>query len=225
MTLQRYLWSTACAVALLTMPVAAAAQPAVYEIRVTNAMRGESLTPVGAITHVPGIHLFQIGDPAPSVLEAVAEEGNLDPLFTLVRSVPQVVYDAQMTSGLTGPGQTSTLTVKARPGASLTLVAMLIPTNDGFIALNGVVLPRGFEPAVFTPVAYDAGTEINDELCASIPGPNYAECGGPGGGGAPAGGEEGFVHVHAGIHGVGDFVAADRDWRNPIARVVVRRIR
>lgn len=102
---------------------------------------------------------------------------------------------------------------------------MLIPTNDAFVALNGVDLPRNFEPVTFDAIAYDAGTEINDELCASIPGPNFIECGGPGGGGAPAAGAEGYVHVHAGIHGVGDLNEARRDWRNPTARVVVRRVR
>ena len=63
-----------------------------------------------------------------------------------------------------------------------------------------------------------------DELCASIPGPNFVECGGNGGGGAPAGGEEGFVHIHAGMHGIGNFKAADRDWRNPVAQITVRRL-
>ena len=27
--------------------------------------------------------------------------------------------------------------------------------------------------------AYDSGSEVNDELCASIPGPDFEECGGP----------------------------------------------
>jgi hypothetical protein len=72
--------------------------------------------------------------------------------------------------------------------------------------------------------AYDAGSERNDELCASIPGPDFFECGGPGGGSQVEGGEEGFVHVHSGIHGVGDLVPAERDWRNPVARISITRI-
>ncbi len=43
--------------------------------------------------------------------------------------------------------------------------------------------------------AYDAGSERNDETCASIPGPDFVECGGPGTGGQPVGGEEGYVHA------------------------------
>lgn len=226
----RALLGAVCATALVALPPAATAQPRPeWEVTITNATRGETFTPVAVITHLPGVRLFQVGRPAPSVLEAVAEEGNLTPLVTLAQSLPGVVYDVQTSgappAGLTMPGGTTTVRVTGRPTAQLTLVGMLIPSNDAFIAVNSVDLPNGFAPMTLDAVAYDAGTEVNDELCASIPGPNYAECGGPGGGGAPAAGAEGFVHVHAGIHGVGDFAAADRDWRNPIARVVIRRVR
>jgi hypothetical protein len=37
-------------------------------------------------------------------------------------------------------------------------------------------------------------------------------------------GAEGFVHVHAGIHGIKDLVPARDDWRNPVARIEVRRL-
>lgn len=67
--------------------------------------------------------------------------------------------------------------------------------------------------------AYDAGSEPNDEQCVNIPGP---VCGGAGG--SPDTGGEGYVHIHAGIHGIGDLVAADRDWRNPVAKVVIKRV-
>ncbi len=43
--------------------------------------------------------------------------------------------------------------------------------------------------------------------------------------GARGGGEEGFVHVHQGIHGVGDLLPSARDWRNPVAQVTVQRVR
>jgi hypothetical protein len=49
--------------------------------------------------------------------------------------------------------------------------------------------------------------------------------GGFGAGGAPAGGEEGYVHIHAGIHGVGDLEPGMRDWRNPVARITIRRVK
>ena len=101
---------------------------------------------------------------------------------------------------------------------------MLIPTNDAFLAVDAADLPARREELALAVPAYDSGTEPNDETCASIPGPFFVECGGPGGGGAPAGGE-GYVHVHTGIHGIGDLDASARDWRNPVARVTVRRVR
>lgn len=230
MTTTRHLAATTAALFLLCASAPALAQiGAEYEITITNATRGQTFTPFAVLTHVPGVRLFRLGDPAVSVLETLAEEGDVAPLVTLARTFPTAVFDVQTTgappAGFTLPGASKTVRVAAPVGAQLTLVAMLIPTNDAFVALNGVDLPRGFDPATFDAVAYDSGTEVNDELCASIPGPNFVECGGPGGGGAPAAGAEGYVHVHAGMHGIGNFTAAQRDWRNPTARVVVRRIR
>jgi hypothetical protein len=97
---------------------------------------------------------------------------------------------------------------------------MLIPTNDSFIAVNGMPLPKGKEPAVYLSTGHDAGSEPNDEICANIPGP---VCGGEGT--SPNAGGEGFVHITAGIHGIGDLAAADYDWRNPVARIVVKKVR
>jgi hypothetical protein len=106
----------------------------------------------------------------------------------------------------------------------LSVAAMLIPTNDASFALNDVAGPLGPRTLSFVSPAYDSGSEVNDELCASIPGPSFAECGGPGGGAQVVGGEEGYVHIHRGIHGVGDLVESERDWWNPVARIEVRKV-
>ena len=96
----------------------------------------------------------------------------------------------------------------------ISVAAMLIPTNDAFVAIQGMKLPKNDKTRIATAIAYDAGSEPNDESCASIPGPICS-----GEGPSLAAGGEGFIHVHAGIHGIGDLVAADRDWRNPVARI------
>jgi len=36
---------------------------------------------------------------------------------------------------------------------------------------------------------------------------------------------EGFVHVHSGIQGIADLDAARYDWRNPIAKISVKRVK
>jgi hypothetical protein len=200
-----------------------------FEVTVTNLTRGQTFTPVLVASHREGVTLFTLGEPASSQLATLAEEGNTGPLAALLAADPAVRDVADSGSppgGFVGPGQSKTVVVRTGGGFDhISVAAMLIPTNDAFIAVNGLPGPRGNqEIALFSP-AYDSGSERNDELCASIPGPFFAECGGPGGGASPVGGEEGYVHIHAGIHGIGDLVASARDWRNPVAKITIRRIR
>ena len=194
----------------------------------TNLTRGQTFTPVLVASHREGVSLFTLGEPASAELAILAEEGATAPLTARLLATPgvrDVADSGAPPGGFVGPGQSKMIAVDARRGADhISVAAMLIPTNDGFFALNGVKAPRGSEVLTYFSPAYDAGSERNDELCASIPGPNFTECGGPGGGGAPAGGEEGYVHIHAGIHGIGDLDASVRDWRNPVARIMIRRV-
>lgn len=196
-----------------------------YEVTITNITPGQQFTPILAVSHKPSVKLFQLGKPASAELATLAEEGNVAPLEAALKTLPGTGQVATG-NGLTNPGATTTLTVMGRRGFNLlSVAAMLIPTNDAFFAVNGVEFPRGSEVLTLRVPAYDSGSERNDELCASIPGPAFAECNGSGGGAAPAGGEEGFVHIHSGIHGVGDFSPAKRDWKNPVAVITVRRMR
>jgi len=196
-----------------------------FEVTVTNITRGQQFTPILVASHRAGIRLFELGEAASPGLQIVAEEGNVAPLTDALLAMPGVL-DVTNSGALLNAGASVTIKVRARGGFNhVSVASMLIPTNDGFFALNASRIRPGHRAEVFTSVAYDAGSERNDELCISIPGPFFAECGGPGGGAAPAGGEEGYVHVHAGIHGIGDLDAAQRDWRNPVARISVRRVR
>ena len=210
-------------VALLAAPGRAAAQPA-WEVTITNLTRGQQFTPILVAAHKAGIRLFTLGQPGSPELQTLAQEGDTAPLAALLLATPGV-GDVATSSGLTNPGHSVTVTVRAGGRFDhLSMAAMLIPTNDGFFALNGAEGPRGDATLTLYSPAYDAGGERNDELCASIPGPFFAECGGPGGG-AKVGGGEGYVHIHAGIHGIGDLIPAMRDWRNPVAQITIRRVR
>ncbi len=223
---------TVTAAVALTVATGALAQDrsrdgASYEITITNLTRGQQFTPILAATHMPSVSLFRLGQPSSSELAILAEEGNVAPL-TAALPANKAVLEVVNGNGLTEPGATTTLTVNGRGGTGssrISVAAMLIPTNDTFFAVNGVTLPLWGETLAFTAPAYDSGSERNDELCASIPGPNFVECNGSGGVAAPAGGEEGFVHISSGMHGVGSFTAAARDWRNPVARIKFRRVR
>jgi Spondin_N len=162
---------------------------------VTNLTRGQTFTPVLVASHREGVRLFALGKAASPELATLAEEGATAPLATLLLATPGVLDVADTgapPAGFVGPGQSGTIVVDAGRGADhVSVAAMLIPTNDGFFALNGVRAPKGSEELTYFSPAYDAGSERNDELCASIPGPSFTECGGAGGGGQPAGGEEG----------------------------------
>lgn len=214
---------TVLAAAVAIVPLQAAAQArAHYEVTITNLTRGQQFTPFLAVSHRPSVALFTPGAAASAQLRALAEQGLTAPLAQLLApnaAVTQVVEG----SGLTPPGASAVLQVEAQPAVDrLSVAAMLIPTNDNFVALNSIDLPESFAETTVHAVAYDAGTEVNDELCASIPGPFFSECNGSGGG-AIVGNGEGFVHVSGGFHGVGDFSAPLRDWRNPVAVVRIRR--
>ncbi len=195
-----------------------------FEVTVTNLTRGQQFTPLLVATHKKGVKLFKPGSPASQQLATLAEEGNTMPLKDLLLGMPEV-KEVVVGTGLTDPGKSTTIHVKTQGDFDhLSVAAMLIPTNDGFFAINGVEGPDGRKKQSLVSPAYDAGSEKNDELCASIPGPSFVECGGPGGG-AKVGLGEGYVHIHAGIHGIGNLDEAQRDWRNPVASITVRRVK
>jgi hypothetical protein len=223
MTFVHHLRHVALASTLACSAVAAQADARwTYEVTVTNITYQQRFTPLLLATHEPTVAFFTLGAPASSGLRTLAEEGNVAPLKAAL-DASAAVSQTVAGSALLDPGKSITFQIQGNPARDrLSLAAMLIPTNDAFVALNTVALP--VSSATYTAVAYDSGTEMNDERCTSIPGPDFVECGGPGGG-AQVGGGEGFVHVHRGVHGVGDLNAAARDWRNPVALVTVRRMR
>jgi hypothetical protein len=194
-----------------------------FKVTVTNITSGEVFTPIMVASHKAGVKLFTLGTPASVELEQVAEAGDLAALETSLRSNRKVLKVVDSGAPLP-PGQSVTLTVEARgPFDHVSVVSMLVPTNDAFFAVNGADGPDSFKrTVVYYSPAYDAGTEANDELCANIPGPPNVCTGG--GFNASRDGDGNFVHIHSGIHGVGDLSAATYDWRNPVARIEITRV-
>lgn len=184
-----------------------------HKVTVTNLTQGQSFTPIIGIAHEDDVSIFSSGSPASPELAALAEGGDTGPLATRLGAESGVV-DIETTDGLLGPGESVTFMMRStRRAGYLSVAAMLIPTNDAFVALNGAKIPRSGSKT-YRVVAYDAGSEPNTEACDDIPGP---VCGGAGG--SPDTGGEGFVHVHNGIHGLADLSASVYDWRNPVAMI------
>ena len=219
--MQKYLFSVITALlAFGTIPAIADDDGKFYEIRITNVMRGQSLTPIMVAVHKPGVKLFTPGQPASAELAILAEGGNTAALSAVLAANPDVL-EVITIPGLLGPGKTAVARVRTTGKfMNVSAAAMLIPTNDAFFAIKDVAVPHGRDVLEVVSEAYDAGSEPNDELCANIPGP---VCRGEGA--SPFAGGEGFVHIHAGIHGIGSLPAATYDWRNPVVEATIQRVK
>jgi len=209
---------------MLSMTVLAAnAAPAdngspMYEVTVTNLTPGQPLAPIMAATHRRGISFFTVGQAPSDELARLAEAGDGKPMAAKLLAM-HGVSDAQVsTSGLTFPGHSTTMTVTAKRGVGrVSVAAMLGATNDAFFAIKDLPLPKGHHVVTYTANAYDAGSETNDELGSTVAGLG-------GEGYSPNDSGEGFVHIHGGIHGIGDLIPAQMDWRNPVAEISIKRV-
>ena len=196
-----------------------------FKVTITNLTRGQSFTPILVASHKKGVKLFKLGMPASLELEMLAEGGATGPLRDLLLG-NELVKDVKTSGGLLGPGESVSVSVESSGAYKyISIASMLLPTNDGFFSLNGIKGPEGKKTRVLFSPAYDAGTEENNEMCPFIPGP---QCGGLGLS-APAPTDEGYVHVHAGIHGMSvippDLDPSMRDWRNPVAKITIQRVK
>ena len=129
-----------------------------YQVTVTNVTSGAYLTPILAVGHGEGqAGMFEYGSPASAELQAVAEGGNIEPMAgTFDAEASQIVKDPN--AGLLGPGESTSFTIDGAH-TRLSVIAMILPTNDGFVAANSAVIRTGTQELY----AIDAGTEANDE--------------------------------------------------------------
>jgi hypothetical protein len=191
-----------------------------YHVTITNLTNSIIFTPILVASQRRAVSIYELGSPASEDLAAVAESGDIGPLTTTLNADRRVV-DVQNSVGPLLPGKSVTVVVSAAHGARrISIAAMMLPTNDGFIALDSVKVPRHGSATFFSP-GFDAGSEPNDELCKNIPGPT---CDGMGLSPGDNDSDEGYVHIHRGMHGIGDLVADVYDWRNPVAKITVTRV-
>lgn len=158
-----------------------------------------------------------------------AKNGDIMPLVTASDSAGATTV-ANPAAGLLAPGETTTAIVNtnnATANTQLSVVAMLLPTNDGFLALNSLTVPTLPGTYTYNLNAYDAGTEANTESADTVPGP------------AASGLAEGFnadrddvrnaVYVHPGVVTQDDglttsTLSGSQRWDNPMARVDIERL-
>lgn len=221
----------------------------VYEISITNLTNSAFLSEPVVASHTHDFKVFELGSANTSPgLEVVAETGSPAALVAeLDNSAAVLDVKYLMGSAPNGgllPGETITGTVEASSAFThVSVFAMIAPSNDSFVSANAIHVPRsGKAEVVFSP-GYDAGTEANNELCdtavptnvgdpdsipipppmrpficvftPTVPAPPFASVGAPG---------EGSILISRGFQGVGNLNPAQFDWRNPTAKITIKRV-
>lgn len=204
------------------------------DITVTNLTQGIYFTPIIVAAHTGDASLYQIGQAASPELQAMAEGGSLDGLESILMSVGADIQKDPV-PGLLAPAMSTMTSIDTSDGNNyLSLAAMMLPTNDGFVGLSSWMIPT--EPGTYHIHlnAYDAGTEANDEIVNGGGAPGTAGIpaspggSGTGGTGVTSAAEHGYIHVHRGNLGDDDDMGGKSDldntvhrWLNPVAKVTI----
>ena len=176
------------------------------------------MSPFFASVHnAESVPLFQIGSPASSALRSLAEFGDPSPLVSMYLNAAGILSAKVATLELLFGGQSLSFPVMmTMDHPYVSFATMALNTNDCFVGSAGIMVKDGMD---FFLVELDAGTEENNELCSSIPGPACL-----GTTNVESGNGEGVVQLHRGISGIGDLLPFVYDWRNPMGGVTVTRV-
>lgn len=207
-----------------------------FNVRVENLTNGIYFTPILVAAHPAANGLFTTGQPASANLQAMAEGGDTSGLITDLQGLGATISD-NPAGGLLTPASSANvdLNTDGTTNTHLSIVAMLLPTNDAFAGLNAIEIPTTPGTYSYDVAAYDAGTEANDELITGGGAPGAAGIpadpgglSGMGGTGAAAADANPNVHIHRNTLGDTDNAAGVSDldsrvhrWLNPVIRVVV----
>lgn len=150
-------------------------------VRNTSAEGGTFLTPFWFSAHDKGFDVFDVGSAASAGLEALAEDGNFSVINGEVTSFDE---DAQVgavfgqTAPPIRPGEytSATVSIDGSQNAYLSLAAMLLPSNDAFVATEEAIKLfdadgnfLGAQSISFEGSdVLDAGTEVNTEQDAAF---------------------------------------------------------
>lgn len=219
---------------------------AAYTLSLTNLSHGQPMAPIAFIMHEPNFDAFMAARPASLGLEILAEGGDPSMLISEAEDAVQFL-DAVSSSGILMPGATSDpvsliVPVLDTDNLRLSVATMLVDTNDAFAGVNASDISNlavGQSMTLRLPT-WDAGTEINSETAATMPGPAATAAGG---GGSAAGFNAtrddliDAIRIHAGVvtnensndtsmEGLASSILDQSDkFDNPSAQVVITRTR
>ncbi len=206
-------------------------------LSVTNLTHATYFTPLLIAVHDRHTDLFEPGVAASEHLQAMAEGGDISGLIDDVITGGGD-YVANPAGGLLAPGATAEAMIDLHGSRNrqLSIVGMLLPTNDGFVGLDSLKIPRVRGTYTVYLNGYDAGTEANDEIITGGGAPNTPGVPADPGGHAGTGGVASVaadhnptVHIHRGVIGDDDPTGGPSDldarvhtWQNPVAKLVIR---
>jgi hypothetical protein len=193
-----------------------------YSVMITNLTANQPMSPVAVVAQESGSRLWSTGMAASVALETLAESGDSSEL-----AGETGVNELFSGDGVLVPGATQSITMSLEQSsvADLSIVTMLVNTNDAFAGTTGFNLSTLAvdDTTTLRVIAYDAGTEANSEEKGTIPG--------------PADGGEGFnaarddndkVHGHPGVISADDgltdsVLSASHRFDNPVMMIKITR--
>jgi Spondin_N len=188
-----------------------------WDVTITNLTRpgSQPLSPPLLVVHSSQADIWSVGEVATHPVAAIAEDANNGPAESAFAQLPGVNDVFTDAGGPIPPGASRTYTVETSGQFNrLSVLTMLVNTNDGFTGLDSERL-RGLG-GTRSVRAYDAGSEVNNELTGFIPGPC---CNNP----FVRDPEGELIRMHEGITGRGDLSPATYGWSGPVARIEVSR--
>ena len=142
-------------------------------VTMTNTSENQPMTPPVVVLHnAPdadnGVRLFEAGQPAIEPVIEIAENGNNAPLVELLGTLEggpvsefAVGFVDPSAPGPLLPGNTASVTLDlASEDQVLSIVSMVVCTNDGFSGIDSQPLSADESTTVTLPI-YDAGSETN----------------------------------------------------------------
>lgn len=198
-----------------------------FDVTLSNLTAGQPMSPVAIVVASNDASVMEVGQAASTSIEYIAEGGDNSFLLNDFSSTALVT-----TSGVgpipPGGSETVSITVtgSATADAVLSMVTMLVNTNDALVAAQNIALGTlGVGDTItINTIAYDAGTELDTESAGTMPG--------------PADGGEGFnavrdddnsaILAHPGVITSDDGLSTSvlsgiHRWDNPVGRIVITR--
>ena len=205
------------------------------EVKIVNNTGFNTFTPLLIATHTAEAKLFTANTQASLSLQKMAEGGDISGLKTDLEANGATIIENPAEGLLMAGKSTITTLTTDNTNQYLSVVAMILPTNDGFIALNNWKVPTEKGVYKVNLNAHDAGTEGNDEIINGGGAPDTAGIPADPSGNAGTGATgisnvspEGFIHIHRGIlgdmnttAGKSDLDATKHRWLNPIATAII----